>query len=78
LVGCNTEPYASSEQQFLTTGSISPPQPHPSPAQIIVQPGDTLYGIARRHNVSVYDLMTFNNLTAERIAIGQALVVPPY
>jgi LysM repeat protein len=77
LVGRSSEHYTS-EQRFLTTGAISSPPPSRSPAQIVVRHGDTLYGIARRHNVSVYDLMTFNRLDSERIAIGQALAVPPY
>ena len=44
--------------------------------QVVVAPGDTLSVIGRRHGVSVKALMQANNLTNDRIVIGQSLNVP--
>lgn len=42
-----------------------------------VQPGDTLYKIARQHNVSVNDIMQANGLTNPNfITVGQQLTIP--
>ena len=38
-----------------------------------VQPGDTLYSIARRFNVSVSSLKSANNLVTDTLSIGQKL-----
>lgn len=38
--------------------------------------GDTLTGIARRHGVTVSQLMTANGLTASTIRVGQKLAIP--
>jgi LysM repeat protein len=44
----------------------------------MVQPGDTLFSIARRNNVTVYDLAASNNLMSSRLHVGQTLSVPSY
>lgn len=41
----------------------------------IVQKGDTLYSIARKHNITVEVLKRINNLTNNTISINQKLVV---
>ena len=38
--------------------------------------GDTLYGIARKFNVSVDNLKITNNLTSNVLTIGQTLIIP--
>ena len=43
--------------------------------EYIVQPGDTLYGIARKYNMTVDNLKTLNNLTNNELSIGQILKV---
>lgn len=43
---------------------------------IEVQRGDTIYGLARRHGVTVKDLMAANSLTAANIKPGQRLRIP--
>ena len=43
---------------------------------IEVQPGDTLYGLSRRHQVSVAELMSVNGLTAPNLKPGQKLHLP--
>lgn len=41
-----------------------------------VQKGDTLYSIARRHNMQLYDLLSINNLSADSvIKVGQVVKV---
>lgn len=40
--------------------------------------GDTLWGIARKFNVSVDDLKSLNNLTSNSLSIGMVLKIPPY
>lgn len=41
-----------------------------------VQPGDTISGLARRHQVSASELMSANDLTNPNIRPGQRLVLP--
>ncbi len=45
-------------------------------ATIDVQPGDTLYGLAKQHRVSISELMSANNLQGPLIKPGQQLVLP--
>ena len=42
-----------------------------------VQRGDTLYGIARRFNLTVDSLKSLNNLTSNELYIGQVLQIKP-
>ena len=42
----------------------------------IVQPGDTLYSIARRYGISVDNLKSYNNLTSNSLSIGEQLYIP--
>ncbi len=44
--------------------------------QIEVRPGDTLYGLSKRHKVSLNELMTTNGLTTPALKPGQKLVLP--
>jgi LysM repeat protein len=79
LVGCSNEANRPYETGSITTGGIpSATSPVRPPKTAIVQSGDTLYSIARRNNVTVYDLMTVNGLTSSRVAVGQALNIPTY
>ncbi|HML28250.1 MAG TPA: LysM peptidoglycan-binding domain-containing protein, partial [Hyphomicrobium sp.] len=43
---------------------------------IEVQPGDTLYGLSRRHRVSLAELSSLNNLNNPNIHPGQKLYLP--
>lgn len=59
----------------------SPPQPTAyEPAgrgeTIEVQAGDTLYGLSKRHQVSLAALMSANNLTSPALKPGQKLTLP--
>lgn len=42
----------------------------------IVKSGDTLYSIAKRYNINVNELITYNNLDSNMISIGQQLSIP--
>lgn len=44
--------------------------------QYRIRPGDTLSGIARRHQVSEQSLRAANNIEDDRIIVGQTLVIP--
>lgn len=43
---------------------------------VLVQPGDTLYGLSRRHGVSISALMETNRLTSLSLQPGQVLKLP--
>lgn len=46
---------------------------------VTAQEGDSIYGLARRFNVSSSELMQANNLTAEKgLKVGQKVVIPGY
>jgi len=48
------------------------------PDTYVVQPKDTLYSIAWRHDLDYRDLARWNRIGADfRIAVGQVLVLPP-
>ncbi len=77
-------------QVILIPGAGSPPQaPAPSAApsapraeavagsgSYVVQSGDNLTVIARRHNTTVRDLKSVNNLSSDTIRVGQRLTLP--
>ena len=42
----------------------------------IVKPGESLWGIAKRYNTTVEELMTVNNLTTTLLSVGQYLIIP--
>ncbi|MBF4985644.1 glucosaminidase domain-containing protein [Nonlabens mediterrranea] len=54
-----------------TTTSTDTTQRH------IVKSGDTLYGIAKKYNITVAQLKTFNSLKSTNLSIGQVLIVNP-
>ncbi|PZA07603.1 MULTISPECIES: C40 family peptidase [unclassified Meiothermus] len=51
-------------------------QPQPAAATYSVQPGDTLFSIARRFGVTVEALQGENNLTDTALSVGQVLKLP--
>ncbi len=42
----------------------------------IVEKGDSLYSIAKKHNISWQELMKTNNMTSTLLKIGKQLIVP--
>jgi murein DD-endopeptidase MepM/ murein hydrolase activator NlpD len=43
---------------------------------IDVQPGDTLFGLSKRHHVSLAELMSANQMTTPNLKPGQKLIIP--
>jgi len=48
----------------------------PAPQYTVVK-GDTLTGIAKRHSVTVDELLRWNRLTSDRLDVGQVIAVGP-
>ena len=59
--------------EFRPVSAVSRPQ---RPASITVQPGETLWSLAKRHQVSVASLRERNHLDGEALAVGQVLLLP--
>jgi len=55
-----------------------PETPTPPSEQIVhvVQPGDTLYSLARRYGTTVEAIRAANGLTGDAISVGQRLIIP--
>lgn len=84
--------YAPVQQQPVAQASASPvnraevarteasrnmaPASTGSAGSYVVTSGDSVLGIARRHNVRAADLRRVNNLTDDNVKIGQKLVIP--
>jgi hypothetical protein len=77
-----TEPTATLEPTAAPTATPEPtatPAPLAGSRRYVVQPGDTLRGIAERNGVTVEALLRANNLTpaaADNLRIGQELIIP--
>ncbi len=60
-------------QKLMIPGTAAKPS---GPLVHIVQPGETLYSLARRYNTTVWAIMTINNLTGTTIYPYRALFIP--
>jgi len=68
--------YVGQELKIPTGGGGMPPS-GPGGKTYVVQPGDTLYSIAVRHDTTVQALMVANNLSNPNLVyVGQTLQVP--
>ena len=66
---------AGGESSDTSSGS-EPAQPT-APSEYIVQPGDTMFTIASRYNISVEALAAANNITnVNSLSIGDTLTIP--
>ena len=59
---------------IISQGDIE--EPPTSTNTYTVQPGDTLYKIARQFNTTVGDLISLNNLSSTTLSVGQVLRIP--
>ncbi|GAB4237315.1 MAG: LysM peptidoglycan-binding domain-containing M23 family metallopeptidase [Methyloligellaceae bacterium] len=55
---------------------LPPKAPAPEPLVVTVKRGDTLSAIARKHDVTVQDIMSANELKSTRLSLNQKLVIP--
>jgi LysM repeat protein len=63
--------------QVLTPAPTNTPAPTPTPSVHIIQPGDTLMGIALQYGVTLDELYQVNGvLKPELLQIGQEVVIP--
>lgn len=60
---------------LLALFTLLPTAAHAS-SVYVVDTGDTLSKIAREHQTTVADIMTANQLTSDRLSIGQTLTLP--
>jgi DNA-binding protein YbaB len=72
---------AATPAALMPASADSPFEPEGEPQrnsqkQVSVQPGDTLWHIAQAHRVNVGHLRTLNQLTNDRILVGQTLRLP--
>ncbi|KUO54268.1 MAG: hypothetical protein APF80_06160 [Alphaproteobacteria bacterium BRH_c36] len=73
---------------YLASNSAMPVQQHPAglgahdggpqPRTIMVERGETLYSLARRHRVSVDELADANGLETHELSAGQQLDLPKF
>lgn len=60
-----------------TTPFLAPtPAPVGEPTRHIVQPGETLFGLAQRYGLSLAELQRANGLTDDILRAGQTLLIP--
>jgi len=70
-------PLATIAPQALTPVPTNTPAPTPTPVIHIVEPGETLLGIALQYGVTLNDLQQVNGvLRPETLQIGQQLIIP--
>jgi LysM repeat protein len=63
--------------QILTPAPTNTPAPTPTPSVHVVQPGDTLLGIALQYDVTLEELYQVNGvLKPELLMIGQEIIIP--
>jgi len=71
------QPSTYGEDRSGRQPSYSQPAPALRPGEsFVVQPGDTLYGLSRRHQVSIAELMEVNALNNPNLHPGQTLYLP--
>jgi LysM repeat protein len=67
---------APAQTGIRTATSTRPAAPAASGSTYVVQSGDSLSVIAQRYSTNVADLKSLNNLSSDRVLVGQVLKVP--
>lgn len=71
-------PTETQEPSAANPTPTPPPEPTPTPVVYVVQPGDTLFGIALSFGLSVEDLQEANDISDPgTLQVGQELIIPP-
>jgi murein DD-endopeptidase MepM/ murein hydrolase activator NlpD len=71
------KPFVRTPREMPTSQQAALPQTPPAKGEMIeVQQGDTLYGLSKRHHVSLSELMSVNSLSAPNLKPGQKLYLP--
>jgi LysM repeat protein len=58
-------------------GATETPQAITSPITYTVQPGDTLYSLAKRYDTTVQAIMQANGMMTYLIRVGETILIPP-
>ena len=70
-------PYVIYPGQRIFVPGVSAPQPPTGGQVYVVQPGDTLYSIAQKFNVSMEEIIRLNNISRPDLVYpGQRLLIP--
>ncbi|MEM7145382.1 MAG: LysM peptidoglycan-binding domain-containing protein [Verrucomicrobiota bacterium] len=80
-IGYTTKTATPAPTSPAPTKTTAPARPSPPPAAggktYVIQQGETLHAVARKHNVSISQLIAANNLVSpDNIQLGQTLVIP--
>lgn len=76
------QPYLSKQDntpEFEPTPQVAAPStkaPQEDYQEVVVKRGDALDKIARQHGISVKEIKRINQLTTDRLSIGQLLILP--
>jgi membrane-bound lytic murein transglycosylase D len=66
----------SSPPQTPNSNNATPPSQNLSHIEHVVQPGDTLYAISRKHSVSIDQIRAWNNIDESNLLkVGQKLII---
>jgi len=76
LTATETLPPSPADTPSITPTSTASITPTPTQIVYIVQPKDTLSGIALKYGVTVESIQTLNNLNTTIIYVGQQLQIP--
>jgi murein DD-endopeptidase MepM/ murein hydrolase activator NlpD len=78
LSGCNMSGKPASDSQLPPPAPMAAPVQAPAmPATYVVEPGDSVYGLARRFGIDRHELIRTNNLAPPyKLLVGQRLTLP--
>jgi peptidoglycan endopeptidase LytF len=69
----NTKSYQKPTDEKALSSTVS--KTNEASFEHVVAAGETIYAIAKKYNLTTYQLKTFNNLTSEEVTVGQKLII---
>ncbi len=69
----NTKSYQKPTDEKALSSTVS--KTNEASFEHVVAAGETIYAIAKKYNLTTYQLKTFNNLTSEEVTVGQKLMI---